>query len=444
MGLTSKPLWSEGMLVRPQHFQQYDRWIEHVVEGRVAGVAAYSWGLRSLTLSTELLPLGRIGVQEVTAVLPDGTLIDAPSHAPAPAARAVPPVLKNALIKIGVSVRPLDGLEVTLNGEARRYEAVEQPVRDATGPERPRVPLRVGRLSPRILFEGEAEDDLITMPVARLREVDAAGSVVLDPDYVPPCLDIQVSARLTRLLNEVRSLLKSRGEALASRADPAQAGAEGATLVDLLLLSIINGASSLFDHLASARGLHPELLYRSSVELAGRLSTFTQARRPIEFPPYRHDDLDAAFAPILHQLRQLLAVVIERNAVALPLQERGYGIRTSTIADRSLFQDSRFVLVAHSALPSEALRAQLPTQMKIGAVEQIRDLVNLQLPGVPLRALPVAPRELPFVQGGVYFELDQSVELWRNLLRSAAFAFHVSGDYPELRLEFWAIRSKRG
>ena len=33
-------------------------------------------------------------------------------------------------------------------------------------------------------------------------------------------------------------------------------------------------------------------------------------------------------------------------------------------------------------LPGEALRARFPTQVKIGPVERIRDLVNLQLPGV--------------------------------------------------------------
>lgn len=47
------------------------------------------------------------------------------------------------------------------------------------------------------------------------------------------------------------------------------------------------------------------------------------------------------------------------------------------------------------------------------------------------------------MQGAVYFELDRTGELWRGLVRSAAFAFHVSGDYPDLHLEFWAIRGKR-
>ena len=102
---------------------------------------------------------------------------------------------------------------------------------------------------------------------------------------------------------------------------------------------------------------------------------------------------------LLERLREFLTVVIERNAVPLELQQRGYGILTSIIADRSLFQDSRFVLTAVASIPAETLRSQLPTQMKIGSVEQIRDLVNLQLPGVDVNLDGRAERE-GFAAGG--------------------------------------------
>ena len=385
----------------------------------------------------------RIGIASIRAVMPDGTVLDGASHAPFEA-RSVPPNLKNALVKVALSVRALDGAEMGAEGRRRRYDPIEQPMRDTTAPERGSVALRVARLSPRLLIEGESEDDLITMPVARIREVDASGAILLDENYIPPCLNFHGSPRLLRIVNEIRALLRSRAEALAGHSDPAQATAESGGLVDLLILSIVNGQEAIFDHFAATPGLHPETVSRASVALAGQLSTFTSARRrAADFPAYDHLDLDAAFALVLDQLQKLLATLVERNAVALPLQDRGYGIRLSTIADRTLFQDGRFILIATASIPTESLRSQLPIAMKIGSVEQIRDLVNLQLPGIPLRALPVAPRELPFLQGGVYFELDQSVELWRNLTRSAAVALHVSGDYADLHLEFWAIRGKR-
>jgi type VI secretion system protein ImpJ len=444
MSLTSKPVWSEGLLLRPQHFQQYDRYLAHSLEGRVAGLRANCWGVRNMALQTGAFGLGQVGLAALTAVLPDGTVLEMPDHQALPPARVVPPNAKNILLKISAALQFGDGPVLSSEGSRRRLSLAEQFVHDNTAPDKPTVMLKVGAVQTALLFEGEPEDDLVTMPIARIREVDATGKVLLDTSYIPPCLDAHASPRLLQLMSEVRALLRSRAEALASRGDPGRAGTESASLLDLLVLTVANGQEAVFDHLASLPGVHPEEVFAAMVRLAGELSTFTQARRrAADFPAYRHLDLDAALAPIVEQLRQQLAVVIERNAIQLPLQERGYGIRTSTISDRTLFQDSQFVMVASAAIPSETLRGQLPVAMKIGSIEQIRDLVNLQLPGVPMRALPVAPRDLPFLQNACYFELDQSVELWRNLLRSAAFAFHVSGEFPELRLEFWAIRGKR-
>ena len=50
----------------------------------------------------------------------------------------------------------------------------------------------------------------------------------------------------------------------------------------------------------------------------------------------------------------------------------------------------------------------MPGVAKLGAAEQIRQLVNSQLPGIPLHPLPVAPRQIRYTAGFVYFELDRS------------------------------------
>ncbi len=438
MTLVSKPLWSEGMLVRPQHFQQYDRWIEHVVENRAAGLSPYGWGLRRVSLATDLLRLGQFVVHALTAVMPDGTVIDTDTGL-AIEPRAVPAGTRHALVKVALGLRASGGAEA-----GSRYEAVTQAARDDTAPERQPVDLTVGRLAVRILFEGEAEDGLVVMPVARIAEVDAAGAAILDESYIPPCLDAQASPRLVRIVEEIRGLLRGRAETLAGQTIGGDAATESARLLDMIALTAINGQEALFSHCALTPGLHPEQVYRTAVALAGQLATFTEARRRTdEIPPYRHLDADLSFRPVLDQLRRLLAVVVSRNAVALPLEDRGHGMRLSAIADRSLFQDSRFVLIAMASLPTETLRQQLPVSLKAGSVEIIRDLVTLQLPGLHLRPLPVAPRELPFLQGAVYFEIERTGDIWRGLVRSAACAFHVSGDYPDLHLEFWAIRGKR-
>jgi type VI secretion system protein ImpJ len=40
----SKVVWSEGLFLQPQHFQQQDRYFERYVETRCQSLVPYSWG----------------------------------------------------------------------------------------------------------------------------------------------------------------------------------------------------------------------------------------------------------------------------------------------------------------------------------------------------------------------------------------------------------------
>jgi type VI secretion system protein ImpJ len=140
-------------------------------------------------------------------------------------------------------------------------------------------------------------------------------------------------------------------------------------------------------------------------------------------------------------LRQSLSMVLEQTAIPIDLQERRHGVRVAIIADVDLLRTAVFVLAVNAQMPSEALRMRFPTQVKIGPAEKLRDLVSLQLPGVTLRALPVAPRQIPYHAGYTYFELEtRGNELWKQLEQSGGLAMHIAGDFPGLALEFWAIR----
>ena len=101
------------------------------------------------------------------------------------------------------------------------------------------------------------------------------------------------------------------------------------------------------------------------------------------------------------------------------------------------------MLAAKAQVPAETVRSGFPLSSKIGPPEKIAQLVNLQLPGIALRPLPVVPRQLPFHAGFTYFELDRNSEFWAELSRSGSFAVFVAADaLPGLELEFWAIRGQ--
>jgi type VI secretion system protein ImpJ len=241
-------------------------------------------------------------------------------------------------------------------------------------------------------------------------------------------------------MTEVVGLMHQRGEALAGRV-AATGRAATAELADFLMLQAINRYEPLFAHLADSGLVHPEDLYRICLLAAGELSTFTTpAKRPPPLANYRHERLRESYEPVMAALRAALSVVLEQSAIPIPIEAKKFGIHVAVVPDRALFGSAVFILAARADLPAEELRRRFPAQLKIGPVEKIRDLVNLQLPGLPVQPVPVAPRQIPYHAGFVYFELDQSHELWAQLKGSGGVAMHVAGEFPGLALEFWAVR----
>ena len=126
----------------------------------------------------------------------------------------------------------------------------------------------------------------------------------------------------------------------------------------------------------------------------------------------------------------------------MPIETQQYGVLTAAVHDRLLLEDAEFILAVRAQMPLEILRQQFLQQTKVSSLEQLSKLVSLQLPGIPLIPLPVAPRHLPFHAGFSYFELDRHHPAWQSLTGAAGFGFHIAADFPELELQFWAIRSQ--
>ncbi len=106
-------------------------------------------------------------------------------------------------------------------------------------------------------------------------------------------------------------------------------------------------------------------------------------------------------------LREALSMLIDSKATPIPIVEKAYGIHVAMLADKTLLDNASFILVVRADVPGETLRGRFGQQSKVGAVEHIRDMVNLQLPGIGLVPLPVAPRQLPYHAGSTYYELDR-------------------------------------
>jgi len=444
MSENNRVVWSEGLFLRPQHFQQQERSLESWIEGRTGALRPHSWGLVEIEIERDLLAIGKLGLRRARGVFPDGTPFSMPENEPLPAPLEIGPQLRDQVVYLAVPLRKAGALQSTraTNGaDLTRYHTRDQDARDITSDSAAATELEVGALNTRLMSQSEPADDFARIPVAHVVEARADRQVVLDDRFIPTVLRSSAAGRLATFLMELQGLLHQRAEALAARA--VASGRGGASeIADFLMLQIINRYEPVVAHFASNAVLHPEELYRLSLEITGELSTLTaSSRRPPQFPTYRHDALRASFEPVINALRACLSVVMEQNAIPIPLAHKKYGISVASVADQGLFDSAAFVLAARADLPSEELRRRFPAQLKIGPVEKIRDLVNLQLPGIGLQPMAVAPRQIPYHAGFAYFELDRANDLWRALKGSGGIALHQSGDLPNLTMELWAIRA---
>lgn len=444
MSAYSKTVWSEGLFLRPQHLQQQDRYLERYVETRCQWLRSHSWGFAEIEIERDLLAIGKLGLRRASGVFPDGTPFRMPEDAPLPPPLEIDARLRDQVVYLAVPLRKAGALDA-VRGTARdalvRYAIEEIETRDNTTSSASMALLEVGKLYTRLIPESEPGEDYARIPVAHVVECRADKQVVLDERFMPTVLDARAATRLATFMTELVGLLHQRGEALAGRVSATGRGAT-AEIADFLLLQAINRYEPLAAHLADAGGVHPEDFYRFCIAVAGELATFTsQSKRRPTLPGYRHDRLRESFDPVMAALRAALSAVLEQSAIPIPLEPKKFGISVATLSDRALLTNAVFILAARADVAAEELRRAFPNQLKIGPVEKIRDLVNLQLPGIGVDPVPVAPRQIPYHAGYVYFELDQSHELWRQLQNSGGIAVHVGGEFPGLTMEFWAIRS---
>ncbi len=440
-----KVMWTEGMFLQPQHFQQQDRFAARRLDALASAALLHANGFVRLAIDDAALLQGKLMLQAASGVLPDGSPFSFPGQDAAPAALDVPSDARDELVVLTVALARTGVPDSDAEGGAGtmppRFRVVDVEVADVHAQSVREAPLRVGRLNLRLALARDAGEGQTSLAVARVQERRADGRIVLDAQYIPPMLQAAAQPVLDGYLREILGLVRQRAQAMAAMLAQPGPGGVG-QITDFLLLQTLNRAEPVLAHIERLALLHPERLYTLLLALAGELATFRESRRPPAYPVYVHEDLAPCFAALMADLRQSLTLVSDPNAIRIELQERSHGVRVALIPDVELQRTAAFVLAVNAQVAGEALRARFPTQVKIGPPERIRDLVNLALPGVALRALPVAPRQLPYHAGFSYFELEtRGSDLWKQLEVSRGMAMYVPDDaFPGLDMEFWAIR----
>lgn len=460
---SSRVVWTQGMFLMPHHFQQESRHAEYLLDMRVKAAGPYAWGYFDLAIDEGLLATGQVGISRAQGVLPDGTPFSIPQHDQQPAPLEIPADLRNEIIYLAIPRAGAGLTQVAMhadgdatfhdghtngngnlngNGHARsmvRWVAASEELLDITNPSDDPEPVQTGALALKLIRARDAGEGYALLGVVRVQECRTDKQLVLDRDYIAPQTRIDASQQLSALATQLHGMVRQRAQALASRYGQMSHGVS--ETANFLMLQSLNRAEPLLRQHALAPSVHPWEFYGLCLQLAGDLSTLlNDSHLASEHPLYRHDDLQGCFKSVAAQLRRLLTATIDTQAMQIELDPRDHGVHLAVFPSTEVVRTSNLVLAVNAQLPADQLRSRFVARSKLGPPEKLRDLVNLNLPGITLRNLPTAPRQLPLHAGFHYFELERGGELWKLLERSGGLALHVAGDFPGLELELWAIR----
>ncbi|MCL2891577.1 type VI secretion system baseplate subunit TssK [Brenneria tiliae] len=445
MSSRNRVIWREGLFIKPQHFQQQQRHTDYALHARLSALSDYFYGLQSLAINEEYLNFGRIALDHAAGVMPDGTVFNIPGDDALPQPLEITDVAlanQKVYLALPLAVNGVSEVGQAGQGIASRLQSQRHDVRDLHSEGGDVVSMEVGKVSLRLMLDREDRSAYASLAIANILDKRPDGGLVLDANFMPCSISVTAIATLKRFLGESAGLVAERARSLAQRiAAPGQQGV--ADVAEFMMLQLLNRAQPKLSHLARLGTLHPERLHEALVELCGELMTFTdESRLPPEFPAYRHEHQQASFEPLMMALRQALSTVLSPRAVSIQLKKQAYGVMVAMVGDAELMTGAEFVLAVRARMPQEHLRKQLLQQTKIASSDKIRELISLQLPGVPLLPLPVAPRQLPYHAGYSYFQLDRQSPAWRALVSGNTLAFHIAGEFPELDMQLWAIRSQ--
>ncbi len=438
--------WTEGMFLKPHHFQQSDLFQDARLAYHLRLLNPFYWGVARLRVDADALENMILRVVECEAVLPDGLVVRYPADARIEERSfqdEFPPAAPH--LDVYLTVRAL-GAE---GGSAERWARETERrsdllLRDNQAEIEFLVP------QAQLLFTTGPTDErlagLQSLRIARVRRTGrTAPRFELMPQHAPPALSVQAVPVLRRTVDEVLERMYAASRTFAQfrrERGPEAVGYGVGDFEQLLARQVLNQYIPGLQHALVDESLHPYRVYGLLAELRGALTSYFPAEDPATFPPYDHDDLGACYGEIAEQVRRLLERLLPVHYVELPLARAEN--QFSTPLDESLFpRGTVWVLALQGGGGEEGLRPRIETKAKLTSVDHMRTLLNYADRGVPLRFLPQPPAEIPRYSGWTYFQVDTADRLWARVKEGGSFAFHLMDAEADVEARLFIVLSER-
>lgn len=451
MSYSAKVLWGEGLFLRPQHFQRQDAYHEARLFESIQAIEPYNWGVRSLTVDRDALGSNVLRLAELSLVFPDGALYSAPQADQLP-----PPVALDTLpdgineFTFYLAMHPVretganytDGSDANGSGFVARYTSEQRPVADHFT-DAADADVTFLRTSVKLLAHSEPRDQLLSVPLVRIRRTATSGFEA-DDSFVPPCLAVGASSLLQQRLRQLIDALQAKINALYGfHREPTKNIIEfrSGDIASFWLLHTANTAFAVLAHLYQHPSLHPERLFVELLRLAGQLMTFSKGYALGDLPAYRHDDPGPPFARLDTMLRELLETVISTRYFQIALDEVRPSFHAGRLDSGKIDDKTQFFLAVSANLPTVELVEAVPARFKVGAPDDVDKLVLSAMPGVRLVYTPQVPPAIPVRPGACYFSFEPRGALYERMLQAQSATIYAPSGIDDLKLELIAVTS---
>jgi type VI secretion system protein ImpJ len=444
----SRVVWSEGMYLGPHHFQAQRQAFEDMIHFSTSNLWFAPYGFAGYRLDPWALRNGTATVAHARGIFPDGLVFDMPQCDALPAERLLgdffPPTRESIQVMLSVPAQKPSGpncvLTADLDEAETRYIAETQSVYDEnTGSDARSVSL--ARKNIRLAFEGEELNGSMTLPIARVTR-DGSGHFVFDPSFIPPCLQIGASERLTMILRRLIDILAEKSSSLSpmSRGGSTfRAGFSTGDVASFWFLHAVNSSLTVLRHLFQTERGHPEQVFAEMSRLAGALCTFGMNSHPQMLPVYDHLHLDDCFRALDEHIRCHLELVVPSNCIQIPLKSTGRYTYEGEITDQRCLGQARWILAIQSNVSEVDLISRAPRQVKLCSLDLLPELVKTSLAGLALTHLPVPPSAISPKVEFQYFGVSRTGMAWEHVVQSRNVGLYVPGDIPSPQVELLIV-----
>ena len=441
--MDNRIVWREGLFIRPQHFQQNDRYYAYELMKRTSSSGSNKWGFFDLEIDQDLLGSGKVVIKRASGILKDGTLfnIDSKDNILALDINS-DDYNKNIYLALPILISNSDDVhfEDQENILTRFRSKSVSEISNSNSGENSVSDILIAKHNFKLLREEEANESYIKIKVSAIVSLSSSGLVTLDNSYIPTYLHLNKMSDLRSKIDELMSMLSYRSEKLAEKIS--NSSLQASELGNFLMLQLINKSESHLHFLMDQDKIHPQDLFLALSSLASELAIFMKKEKKLRSPfLYVHEELGLSFGSIIEELKYMLSMVLEQNSITLNIEKRKYGISVAQIKDKEILYNSSFILTVTADAKEEEIKKSLMTNLKMGSIENIRNLVNYHLKGFKIKALPTPPREIPYRVNHLYFEIELETKDKEELAKSGGFAFHMSSELSNLEYALWAIRS---